>query len=364
MECYLVGGAVRDEVLGRSSLERDWVVVGATIEEMLALGYQPVGNQFPVFLHPETKEEYAMARTERKVGRGYHGFTFYTSPDVTLEQDLLRRDLTINAMAKNVDTGVLIDPYGGKKDCREKVLRHVSSAFVEDPVRVLRLARFAAQLPNFTVADDTMTLVKVMVSNEEVASLVPERVWREVNRALAAPAPHRFFKILHQSGALKVLMPEFSKSGDRWLNQITRVCERVPSVLHRFAAIWGFACTPSSLQAAVGRLKTPAVIGDLARMVTLHGKAILRVDDMNAQDLLVLFNSLDAFRREPRFLEWIESAQAAYSVAIDQERLLGALHACSEVDVARLQSQGLAGVALGQAIEEERRQRLEAFLGE
>jgi len=195
LEVYVVGGAVRDALLGRVAGDRDWVVVGSTPEAMIARGFIPVGGDFPVFLHPTTKEEYALARTERKSGRGYKGFTFYCGAEVPLEDDLRRRDLTINAMARSID-GALIDPYGGAQDLKRRVLRHVGAAFVEDPVRLLRLARFAASLPDFILAPETLALCQRMVQDGEVDALVPERVWRELEKSLQCARPARFFQVL------------------------------------------------------------------------------------------------------------------------------------------------------------------------
>ncbi|MBY0464941.1 MAG: multifunctional CCA tRNA nucleotidyl transferase/2'3'-cyclic phosphodiesterase/2'nucleotidase/phosphatase, partial [Burkholderiales bacterium] len=228
MDVYMVGGAVRDALLGLPVTERDWVVVGSTPEAMLAQGYQPVGKDFPVFLHPRTHEEYALARTERKTAPGYHGFAFHAAPDVTLEQDLARRDLTINSIAtkpittsgeanfssnKSVtpDLTRLIDPHGGLADLRAGVLRHVGDAFREDPVRILRLARFAARFPTFTVAPTTMALMRDMVQSGEVAHLVAERVWQELSRGLMADKPSRMFEVLRDCGALAVLLPELDR---------------------------------------------------------------------------------------------------------------------------------------------------------
>ncbi|MFN5009989.1 MAG: multifunctional CCA tRNA nucleotidyl transferase/2'3'-cyclic phosphodiesterase/2'nucleotidase/phosphatase, partial [Gammaproteobacteria bacterium] len=209
METYLVGGAVRDELLGRPVGERDWVVVGATPADLEAQGYRAVGRDFPVFLHPQTHEEYALARLERKVAPGYRGFTTDFAPTVTLEQDLARRDLTVNAMARAAD-GRLIDPYGGRADLERRVLRHVSPAFTEDPVRILRVARFAARFAplGFTIAPETMTLMQRMVADGEVDALVPERVWREIERALGEPQPRAAIEALRACGALRVLLPE------------------------------------------------------------------------------------------------------------------------------------------------------------
>ena len=209
MDIYLVGGAVRDKLLGRPVVDRDWVVVGATPDDMLAAGYKPVGKDFPVFLHGDTKEEYALARTERKTGRGYHGFAFHADPGVTVEQDLERRDLTINAIAE-ADDGHLVDPFGGVRDIETRTLRHVSPAFAEDPVRLLRVARFAARYAplGFTVADETMALMRRMVDDGEIDHLVAERVWAETRKALAEPMPQVFLRVLRDSGALRVLFPE------------------------------------------------------------------------------------------------------------------------------------------------------------
>ena len=210
MRCYVVGGAVRDALLGRPVQDHDWVVVGATPEEMLARGFRPVGKDFPVFLHPRTGEEYALARTERKSGRGYKGFAVHAAPDVTLEQDLLRRDLTINAIARD-EEGTLIDPYGGRADLAQRVFRHVSPAFAEDPVRILRVARFAARFGDFSVAAETLGLMRAMVADGEVDHLVPERVWQELARGLMEAAPSRMLGVLRECGALARILPEVER---------------------------------------------------------------------------------------------------------------------------------------------------------
>jgi tRNA nucleotidyltransferase (CCA-adding enzyme) len=210
MQVFEVGGAVRDALLGLPVGDRDWVVVGATPQQMLDAGYQPVGRDFPVFLHPETQQEYALARTERKSGRGYHGFVFHAAPEVTLEQDLARRDLTVNAIARAPD-GTLVDPYGGQRDLAARVLRHVSPAFAEDPVRLLRLARFAARFVDFTVAPETMALLRQLVEHGEVDALVAERVWQELSRGLMAERPSRMLAVLRECGALARLLPEVDR---------------------------------------------------------------------------------------------------------------------------------------------------------
>ena len=220
MQVYVVGGAVRDGLMGLPVHDRDWVVVGSTPEAMAAQGYVPVGKDFPVFLHPHSREEYALARTERKTARGYKGFAVQAAPEVTLEEDLARRDLTINAMALPEAlagdapaswASALVDPYGGLRDLRARVLRHVTPAFAEDPVRILRLARFAARWPGFTVAEDTLALMRQMVEDGEVDHLVPERVWQELSRGLMATRPSRMFEVLRESGALRVLLPELDR---------------------------------------------------------------------------------------------------------------------------------------------------------
>jgi len=210
MKAYIVGGAVRDRLLGLPLADRDYVVVGATPDDMIALGYQPVGKDFPVFLHPQTHEEYALARTERKSGQGYKGFKVYAAPDVTLEEDLRRRDLTINAMAEDA-AGTLVDPYGGQDDLAARVFRHVSETFAEDPVRILRVARFAARFTDFAVAPETSALMRRMVDNSEVDALVPERVWQEVARGLMEAQPSRMFQVLRDCGALARLFPEIDR---------------------------------------------------------------------------------------------------------------------------------------------------------
>ncbi len=212
MKTYLVGGAVRDKLLNYPVIEHDWLVVGSTVEEMLEQGFRTVGKDFPVFLHPKTQDEYALARTERKTAKGYHGFTFYTSPEVTIEEDLIRRDLTINAIAE-AQNGNLIDPYGGQKDLEKKLLRHVSKAFCEDPVRILRVARFYARYAHlgFTVADETLTLMQSMVKAGEINTLVSERVWAEFDKALGERSPEKFIELLRDVGALNILMPEIDR---------------------------------------------------------------------------------------------------------------------------------------------------------
>jgi tRNA nucleotidyltransferase (CCA-adding enzyme) len=316
----------------------------------------PVGKDFPVFLHPVTKEEYALARTERKVGPGYHGFTFHAEPSVTLEEDLARRDLTINAIAKVPETGALIDPYGGVDDCQNKILRHVSEAFVEDPVRVLRLARFAAYLPDFTLADDTLALVRTMVAEGELASLVSERVWQEIQKMLSYRGPHRFFEVLAQAGALTIVLPGF----DCDLDAIQSICVQEAEPLLRFSAIWG-RCSQQALSGMLNHMRVPSAYAELAMMVAKHGQA-LAVLPASAEQLLAMLHAVDAFRRTDRFKQWLRTSQLAFDTAIDQPALIAAVSRCGEIDVAKLQAQGLAGAALGEAIAQQRQITLEREL--
>lgn len=342
MQTYCVGGAVRDELLGRTVTERDWVVVGATPEQMEAQGYRPVGKDFPVFLHPQTHEEYALARTERKTARGYKGFQVYAAPEVTLEQDLARRDLTINAIAKDAD-GKLIDPYHGRRDLKAKVFRHVNDAFVEDPVRILRLARFAARFPDFTVAGETMALMQDMVQNGEVDALVPERVWQELARGLMEPKPSRMFNVLRECGALKVLLPELDRlfgvpqpaqhhpevdTGIHVMMVVDYAAAQKYSLPVRFAALThdlGKGTTPadvlprhigheersvSLLKEVCKRLKVPNDCKELAHIVAkFHGK-IHKVFEMRPGTIVQFLYDTDALRQPERFEEFLRACES------------------------------------------------------
>ncbi len=268
MNIYAVGGAIRDELLGLPVQDYDYVVVGSTPEQMMAQGYRAVGQDFPVFLHPHTQAEYALARTERKTARGYHGFQFYYAPDVTLEQDLARRDLTINAMARAVDAeglpvGPIIDPYHGQTDLKAGILRHVSQAFTEDPVRILRVARFAARLPGFVLANETLVLMRSMVAEGEVDALVPERVWQEISQGLMAVNPWHMFEILHNCGALTRILPElaqlFAQSATTTTNTETMTSSANITSTTQFAAINGHHLTPCSTMLTDAALTAPAV---------------------------------------------------------------------------------------------------------
>jgi tRNA nucleotidyltransferase (CCA-adding enzyme) len=320
MEIFLVGGAVRDKRLGLPVRERDWVVVGATPQELLGHGFKPVGRDFPVFLHPDTREEYALARTERKTGPGYTGFETCADPTITLEEDLRRRDLTINAMAESQE-GELIDPYGGAQDLDNGVLRHVSPAFAEDPVRILRVARFAARFAHwgFHVAHETNALMRRMVESGEVDHLVPERVWAELARALETNTPQRFFDVLHGCGALARLFPELEplyplNPGRRHAGEggafsaLPAAVELTGAAAPRCAALVcdvsraaGAAFDPARLAALCARLRAPGDWRDLALLVLRHRARVHAADTLAADALLDLLGDLDALRRGARF---------------------------------------------------------------
>lgn len=337
MEVYLVGGAVRDRLLGLPVHERDWVVVGATPEDLEGQGYLPVGKEFPVFLHPDTKEEHALARLERKVAPGYRGFTTQFSPDVTLEEDLKRRDLTINAMAET-PSGKIIDPYGGQRDLQARVLRHVSEAFVEDPVRILRLARFAARFADlgFTVAEETQALMKQMVASGEVDALVPERVWQETERALGEARPDAFFQTLRDCGALAVIFPEIDAlfgvpQPPKWHPEVDTGIHVMLAVRYaakinaptsvRFAVLThdlGKARTPQEIlpshrgheeggvplvEDLSQRLRVPNGFRELAVLGARHHAVVHKAAELRPDTILKLFEATDAFRRPERFAE-------------------------------------------------------------
>lgn len=334
MKSYLVGGAVRDGLLGLPVKDKDWVVVGATPQQMLDAGYQQVGRDFPVFLHPNSHEEYALARTERKSGSGYTGFTCYAAPDVTLEQDLLRRDLTVNALAKDAD-GSIIDPYGGRRDLELRILRHVSPAFGEDPLRVLRVARFAARYAHlsFRIADETMALMCEMTNAGELAHLTPERVWKETENALGTRNPQVFFQTLRDCGALKVLFPEIDAlygvpapakwhpeidTGVHTLMTLTMAAMLSPDIDVRFATLChdlGKGLTPKEfwprhhghgpagvklVEQLSLRLKVPNEMRDLAKLVAEFHDLIHTLPILQPKTLVKLFDSIDAWRKPQR----------------------------------------------------------------
>ncbi len=318
MKAYAVGGAVRDELLGLPVKDRDYVVVGATPEEMVRLGYKPVGKDFPVFLHPRTHEEYALARTERKSGRGYKGFTVHAAPDVTLEDDLRRRDLTINAIARAED-GTLIDPFGGEKDLRAGILRHVSEAFAEDPVRILRVARFAARF-DFAVSPETLLLMKNMVASGEADALVPERVWQELAKGLSEPKPRRMFEVLEACGLRARLLPEIK-------NTTVSFSGSLPV---RFALL-AWPLEESAVTALCERLRAPNDVRELALAASRNREALLAAARATPQALLELLKRADAFRRPERFAELLEAARLA-APGIDVARLERARQAAAGVD--------------------------------
>lgn len=353
MKIYLVGGAIRDELLNLPVKEKDWVVVGATPEEMLANGFIPVGKDFPVFLHPETKEEYALARTERKVGKGYKGFTFHTDQGVSLEDDLLRRDLTINAIARD-ENGRLIDPYRGQEDLSKKILRHVSAAFSEDPVRILRLARFASKLPNFSVDPETNELMKAMVNNGEVNALVAERVWQEFSRALEEKQPRRFFEVLDHCDALPILFPMFSMNADD-MDAFVRAIQITKNPLIRFASLW-HTKTSDELIAFTKRYRAPKEYTDLAELSIRHRRAFENFLTLNAAEKLQFIKKADALRRPNRFSLMLEACQINHNNPNDAASIK-AIEACvaviKSVDIAKLQAKNLVGKEFITALEQE-----------
>ncbi|QAU25515.1 multifunctional CCA addition/repair protein [Dyella sp. M7H15-1] len=397
MRTYLVGGAVRDKLLQRPVVDHDHVVVGVRPADMLALGYKPVGKDFPVFLHPQSSEEYALARTERKTGRGYHGFAFQADPDVTLEQDLARRDLTINAIAED-EHGNLVDPHHGVRDLEQRLLRHVSPAFVEDPVRLLRVARFAARFAplGFTVAEETMSLLQQMVRDGEIDHLVPERVWAETRKALGEAQPSAFLRVLRASGALAVLFPEVDV-----LYGVPQRAEYHPEVdtgahlemtldtaarlapgndLVGFCALThdlGKARTPKNelprhhgheqrgiepLRALVTRLKVPTEYAKLAELVCREHINAHRALELKPATMLKLLTSLDALRRPERLQTFLTACLADKRGRLDHEQddypqadwLKSARDAAAAITSAPFVAQGLQGPAVGAAIEKAR----------
>ncbi|RYE98367.1 MAG: multifunctional CCA addition/repair protein [Oxalobacteraceae bacterium] len=341
MQTYVVGGAVRDELLGLPVQDHDWVVVGATPAQLIAQGFRPVGKDFPVFLHPQTQEEYALARTERKTAPGYHGFVFHTSPEVRLEDDLIRRDLTINAMARAQD-GTIVDPYGGQQDLRDRVFRHVSEAFAEDPVRILRLARFAARFPDFRVADATNALMRKMVDEGEVDALVPERVWQELSRGLMEQKPSRMFAVLRDCGALARILPELDAlwgvpqpplhhpevdTGVHMMLVIDYAAERGFDLPIRFAALMhdlGKGVTPAEhwpkhhghegmgprlITDLCKRLRVPLESRDLAVMTAREHGNVSRAMELRPKTIVTLFERCDAFRKPARFAQMLRASE-------------------------------------------------------
>ena len=354
MKLYVVGGAVRDELLGLPASDRDWVAVGATPAQLRRLGYRPVGQDFPVFLHPATGEEVALARTERKSGRGYHGFTFHADPSVTLEEDLARRDLTINAMARGED-GVLIDPYGGRRDLQARVLRHVSPAFVEDPVRLLRVARFAARLPDFIVAPETMALLQRMVADGEVDALVAERVWQELSRGLMASRPSRMLAVLADSGALPRLLPGVTDTPARRA-ALDEAAQRNAPLPVRYACLTAATPDPDALSA---RWKVPNDCRELAALLAREGQAVHQAAANPEPDACVtLFDRADAWRRRSRFDALLQALDCLAPGALDTVPLQRALDAATAIDTAEVAAlaaaTGARGPVIGTAVHQAR----------
>ncbi|MEJ7687021.1 MAG: multifunctional CCA addition/repair protein [Variovorax sp.] len=400
MHTYLVGGAIRDALLGRPGSDRDWVVVGATPEQMAAQGFLPVGRDFPVFLHPETREEYALARTERKSAPGYRGFTIHASPEVPLEQDLARRDLTVNAIALPADsagslpgTAELIDPFHGQRDLQRKLLRHVTDAFREDPVRILRVARFAARFTDFGVAPETMALMREMVAAGEADALVPERVWQEFARGLMEARPSRMLELLRECGALAVLLPEVDRlwgvpqtaahhpevdTGVHLLMVLDMAARLEAPLAVRFACLvhdLGKGTTPADvlprhigheqrsarlLRGVCERWRVPVDLRELADVVAREHGNIHRSGELGAEALVRLLERCDAFRKPDRFAQALMACECdsrgrlgfeerAYP---QRQRLLAALAAAQSIDTAPIAHQALAGGAVGPKIAE------------
>ena len=376
MQIYIVGGAVRDELLGRPNADRDYVVVGATPEIMLAQGFRPVGKDFPVFLHPKSQEEYALARTERKSGHGYHGFTFHAAADVTLEEDLARRDLTINAMAQG-DDGLIVDPFHGQRDLQAKILRHVGPAFAEDPVRILRIARFAARFSDFSIAPETMQLMRGMVSNGEVDHLVAERVWQELAKGLMEDKPSRMFEVLRECGALARLLPEVDAlfgvpqradyhpeidCGIHTMMVIDQSALRGFALPVRFAALThdlGKATTPADVlprhigheersvqltEQLSARLRIPTDCRDLALIMARYHGNVHRSQELKPSTIVSLLEKTDALRRPGRFQQLLEACVCDYTGRLGWEkrdydsplRLLDALSAVNAVEAGKI----------------------------
>jgi len=400
MKIYLVGGAVRDKLLGVEPRDRDWVVVGATPQEMITRGFRPVGKDFPVFIHPETGEEYALARTERKTAPGYHGFEFHADPAVTLEEDLRRRDLTINAMAMD-ENGALIDPFNGADDLNNGRLRHVSPAFSEDPVRILRVARYAARYGHwgFRVAHSTHALMKLMVENGEVDALVAERVWQEMENALGEQTPSRFFEVLRNCGALARILPELEQlfgvpqpkhhhpevdTGKHTLMVLDQAARLTTDTRVRFAALvhdLGKGTTPREewpkhiahehrgvelVNAMCDRLRIPNDYRELAQVVTRYHGVYHRVEELRASTLHDTLEAVDAFRRPERFEQFLLACEADSRGRTGFEELhfaqpgllREALHAANQVSAKAVVADGYGGKAVGEHL---RLRRIEAI---
>ncbi|HGJ5873897.1 MULTISPECIES: multifunctional CCA addition/repair protein [Arsenophonus] len=400
MQIYLVGGAVRDQLLGLPVSDRDWVVVGATPDDLIKLGFQQVGKDFPVFLHPKTREEYALARTERKTGVGYTGFSCHAAPDVTIEEDLLRRDLTINAIAQTED-GKLIDPFQGEQDIKNRLLRHVSTAFAEDPLRILRVARFAARLAKqkFTIANETQSLMKKMVSNHEISTISAERVWSETEKALQSSAPETYFHVLRDCGALAILFPEINQlfgipsateshaemdTGIHTLLTLKMAASLTDNIETRFAALchdFGKALTPPEqwpahgdhaikaiplIEAMCNRLRIPSRIKELAKLVARFHQQIHQINQLQPESVINLFNQLDSWRKPERINQLVIACEADARSWLEREHItypqakfvIEAFETVQKVSSKNLIEQGIKGIAIR---DELTRQRIQAL---
>ena len=350
MKVYLVGGAIRDKLLGLPVNEKDWVVVGATPELMISKGFRPVGKEFPVFLHPETYEQYALARTERKISKGYKGFIFYTATDVALEDDLKRRDLTINAIAETPE-GKLIDPYGGQKDLKDKIMRHVSSAFHEDPVRILRVARLATKFPEFSIHPGTLALMKKMVQSSEVDTLLPERVWQEWVRSLNNKKPARFFEVLNNCDALPILFPEIYLNA-KGIAALDLITNQASSSIIRFAALLhNLSC--ETIRSLAQRYRLPNAYTELALLTARFYLSYANSDKMNENELLDFVIKTDALRRNQRFEQFLFVCNSINSTVSSHhnERIKRIIKTIKSIDVKSLQKSGLKGEEFAKALE-------------
>ena len=356
MQIYLVGGAVRDKLLNYPVYDRDWVVVGATAEEMLQQDFQPVGQDFPVFIHPKSGEEYALARTERKSGKGYCGFQYHASPDVTLTEDLLRRDLTINAIAMD-EAGTIYDPYNGQDDLNKKVLRHVSPAFSEDPLRVLRVARFAARYHHlgFTVADETMQLMQELSAGDELEHLTAERIWKEFERALSEPSPFVFLSILQQSGAIEKVFPELQTytSSEKTIKRFTALCSNLKEGLNRFACFLSLQQATFDLATFCDRLRTPKAYKELAIQCHKYHEKLAFFDTISAEEKLEVLLGLDLIRR-PQRLNDIQACTEALHSESSLSHLPAILELINKIEPQTLIKEGFKGAELGKEINRRR----------
>jgi tRNA nucleotidyltransferase (CCA-adding enzyme) len=401
MQTYLVGGSIRDQLLGLPIKDRDWVVVGSTPEEMINKGFQAVGKDFPVFLHPKTHEEYALARTERKTALGYKGFVIHAAQDVTLEQDLIRRDLTINAIAQD-EHGNIIDPFNGQQDLKDKILRHVSPAFTEDPVRVLRIARFAARF-DFTIADETKQLIAEMIANQELEHLVAERVWQELEKALATPRPSLFFMALREVGALPVIFPEIDRlfgvpqvpkwhpeidTGVHVMLVLDQAAKLSKEITVRFAALChdlGKGTTPADIlpqhigheqrsvkltQALCERLRVPKEMQILALKVAEYHTHMHLLFEMKSATILKVIEALDAFRKPERFAHYLLASEADFRGRPGYETcpmpeldvFKHCFQAAQAITAKPFLEKGISGPAITQAIRQQRIKEIDQIM--